>query len=299
MKTRTLLSALSALSLCVSIVAPAAPGQERPRPVRPPRISLAPDDKPAFDHAPKGFDVKRNLAAHGRVELVEYESKTVGTRRKALVYTPPGYSRNETYPVLYLLHGIGGDETRWQQSGSVEAILDNLYAVKKLVPMIVVMPNGRAQKNDRPEGNLKQSSPAFAVFEKDLLDDLIPFVESRYPVTKDRASRAIAGLSMGGGQALNFGLGHLDTFAWVGAFSAAWNTKPPEQLVPRPEEAARTLRLLWISCGDQDGLLPISQGVHRYLTQKGVPHVWHVEPGGHAFNVWKNDLYLFAQRIFR
>ncbi len=110
-------------------------------------------------------------------------------------------------------------------------ILDNLYAEKKIVPMIVVMPNGRAMKDDRAEGNIMapEKVQAFATFEKDLLNDLIPFIEKNYPVIKNRESRAIAGLSMGGGQSLNFGLGNLDTFAWVGAFSAAPNTKAPRR----------------------------------------------------------------------
>jgi enterochelin esterase-like enzyme len=264
-----------------------------------PPISLGPDDKAAFPPAPAGFDVRREGIAHGKAEMVEYDSKTVGTRRKTLVYTPPGYSPNDRYPVLYLLHGIGGDETEWQRGGAPEAILDNLYADKKLVPMIVVMPNGRAQPNDRAEGDVFKSAPAFAVFEKDLLNDLIPFIESRYPVKKDRLGRALAGLSMGGGQSLNFGLGHLDTFAWIGAFSAAPNTKMPAELVPDPDAAARMLKLLWISCGDKDGLIFISQRTHQYLKEKNVPHIWHVDSGVHDFAVWKNDLYLFAQRIFR
>jgi enterochelin esterase-like enzyme len=212
---------------------------------------------------------------------------------------PPDYSPKGQYPVLYLLHGIGADETEWQRQGAPEAILDNLYADKKAVSMIVVMPNGRGQPNDRAEGDVFRSAPAFAVFEKDLLADLIPFIESHYSVKKDRLSRALAGLSMGGGQSLNFGLGHLETFAWIGAFSAAPNTKTPEELVPDPAEAARMLNLLWISCGDEDGLIYISQRTHRYLKEKKVPHIWHVDSGGHEFTVWRNDLYLFAQRIFR
>src|SRR5262249_44072708 len=157
---------------------------------------------------------------------VEYDSKTVGVKRKAQVYTPPGYTKDKKYPVLYLLHGIGGDENEWARGGAPNVILDNLYADKKAVPMIVVMPNGRAQKDDRPGTNPFATAPAFAAFEKDLLDDLIPFVEKTYSAKADRESRALAGLSMGGGQSLNFGLGHLDTFAWVGGFSSAPNTKP-------------------------------------------------------------------------
>ena len=111
----------------------------------------------------------------------------------------------------------------------------------------------------------------------------------------DREHRALAGLSMGGGQSLNFGLKHLDTFASVGGFSSAPNTKPAADLIPDPE-AAKKLRLLWISCGDQDRLMNISQRFHAALEEKNVPHVWHVDSGGHTWPVWKNDLYLLSQR---
>jgi enterochelin esterase-like enzyme len=262
-------------------------------------IVLGPDDKAAFPAAPKGFDKPRENVAHGKLEMVEYDSKTVGTRRKMRVYTPPGYSSDKKYPVLYLLHGIGGDENEWYKHGSPQVILDNLYADKKLAPMIVVLPNGRAQKNDRAEGDVFRTAPAFAVFERDLLDDIIPFMESHYSINTGRQSRAIAGLSMGGGQSLNFGLGNLDTFAWIGGFSSAPNTKAPEQLVSDPNKAVKQLKLLWISCGDKDGLISISQGVHAYLKANKVPHIWHVDSGKHDFAVWKNDLYLFAQLLFQ
>jgi enterochelin esterase-like enzyme/lysophospholipase L1-like esterase len=263
------------------------------------RIVLGPDDKPAFAHAPEGFDKPREDIAHGRLKMVHYYSTTVGTTRNALVYTPPGYSTARKYPVLYLLHGIGGDEEEWHRNAHPEIILDNLIADKKAVPMIIVMPNGRAQPNDRAEGNVFASAPAFANFEGDLLKDLIPFIESKYSVRTDRESRALAGLSMGGGQSLNFGLAHLDKFAWIGGFSSAPNTEPPEQLVPDPAKARRMLKLLWISGGDRDGLIFIGQRTHAYLKEHDVPHIWHVDSGGHDFAVWKNDLYLFAQRIFR
>jgi enterochelin esterase-like enzyme len=261
-------------------------------------IVLGPDDKAAFPAAPAGFDSRRESIPNGKVETVEYDSKTVGNKRKMLIYTPPGYSTKTTYPVLYLLHGIGGDETEWHKKGAPDVILDKLYTDQKLVPMIVVMPNGRAQPNDRAEGDVFRQAPAFAKFEQDLLKDVIPFVDSHYPTKADRENRALAGLSMGGGQSLDFGLGNLDTFAWVGGFSSAPNTKPPADLVPDPE-AAKKLKLLWVSCGDQDGLIGISQGVHKYLKEKNVAHIWHVDSGGHTFPVWKNDLYLFSQRLFR
>jgi enterochelin esterase-like enzyme len=208
-------------------------------------VTLEADDKPAFADPPPGFNVKRDGIARGQMQMVEYDSKTVGTRRKMQVYTPPGYSAGRKYPVLYLLHGIGGDETEWQRFAMPEIILDNLLADKKVVPMIVVMPNGRAQKNDRAQGNIYGAAPAFAAFEQDLLKDVIPTIEARYSVQADREHRALAGLSMGGGQSLNFGLGHLETFAWIGAFSPAPNTKPPARLMPDPEAAKQMLKLLW------------------------------------------------------
>jgi enterochelin esterase-like enzyme len=274
---------------------------------RPPRgpgrfggpIVLGPDDKPAFPDPPAGFDAKRDDIAHGKLEMIEYDSKTVGCKRKMQLYTPPGYSKDKKYPVLYLLHGIGGDETEWQRFATPNVLLDNLLAEGKVVPMIVVMPNGRAQKNDRAEGDVFRSAPAFANFEHDLLDDVIPVIEARYSVQADREHRALAGLSMGGGQALNFGLAHLDAFAWVGGFSSAPNTLPPDQLVPDPAAATRQLKLLWVGCGNKDGLIRISQGVHAYLKEKAVPHVWHVDGYGHDATEWKNNLYLFVQRSFR
>lgn len=252
-------------------------------------------------HAPPGFDEVRKGITRGRLDTVSYRSKTVGTTRRALVYTPPGYKKSKKYPVLYLLHGIGGDEKEWLKGGNVPVILDNLHADKKLEPMIVVMPNGRAMKDDRATGNMFDSLKvqAFTTFGKDLINDLIPFIEKKYSTYKDREHRAIAGLSMGGGQALNFGLGNLDKFAWVGGFSSAPNTKMPEVLVPDPVEAKSRLKLLWISCGDADGLMTFSQRTHDYLYRKDVPHIFYVEPGGHDFEVWKNDVYMFSQYLFK
>jgi enterochelin esterase-like enzyme len=262
-------------------------------------IVLGPDDKPAFPEPPQGFNVKRDNIDRGKLELVEYDSKTVGTRRKMLIYTPPGYGADKKYPVLYLLHGIGGDETEWNRFAKPDVLFDNLIADRKAVPMIVVMPNGRAQKNDRAEGDVMRSAPAFAAFENDLLKDVIPFIESKYSVQSDRDHRALAGLSMGGGQSLNFGLKHLDTFAWVGGFSSAPNTRPPAQLVPDPDAAKKQLKLLYLSCGNRDGLINITQGVHAYLNEKNVPHIYHIDSHAHDATHWRNNLYNFAQHLFR
>ena len=177
----------------------AAPGQRGGRGGFGGPIELKPDDKPAFPNPADGYDKAREGIAHGKLEMVEYDSKSVGNKRKALVYTPPGYSADTKYPVLYLLHGIGGDEEEWRRGGHPEIILDNLVADKKAVPMIIVMPNGRAQTDDRPGPNAMGTAPAFGKFDQDLLGSLIPFIESKYSVIKDRESRALAGLSMAGG----------------------------------------------------------------------------------------------------
>jgi enterochelin esterase-like enzyme len=262
-------------------------------------IVLNPDDVAAFPEPSDAIVAVREGIARGQLEMIEYDSKTVGTRRKMNVYTPPGYTKDKKYPVLYLLHGIGGDETEWQRFATPNVLLDNLIADGRATPMIVVMPNGRAQPNDRAEGNVMASAPAFAAFERDLLDDVIPAIEARYSASPDREQRALAGLSMGGGQTLNFGLAHLDRFAWLGAFSSAPNTKAPAELVPDPSAVTRQLKLFYLSCGNKDGLFSISQGVHVYLKERNVPHIWNVDGHAHDATHWRNNLYHFAQRLFR
>jgi len=301
---------------------------------------------PVFPNAPQGFDEPRQGIATGRVERVEYTSSVTNGKKPAMVYTPPGYSSSQKYPVLYLLHGIGGNETHWPGPGRAAAILDNLIADKKAVPMIVVMPHGRSSNEPETafgrggrgargaapqapaagDGQARAAAPpaagdgraagaaaggrggggmgvefvAYAAFERELLADLIPFVESKYSVQADREHRALAGLSMGGGQSLNFGLGNLDTFAWVGGFSSAPNTMPPAQLLRDAAAARQKLKLLWVSCGDQDSLFNISEGVHNYLVEQKVPHIWHIDIGGaHTFPVWKNNLYHLSTLLFR
>src|SRR5215212_2354998 len=250
------LPALALASLwTVSALAQTPAAAPAPGPMRMPPVTLGPDDVRAVPDAPVGFNAKRDGIPHGKMDAIEYDSKTVGTRRKMLVYTPPGYTRTTKYPVLYLLHGIGGDETEWLRFTQPENILDNLLSDGKAVPMILVFPNGRAQKDDHPTGNMFAHATAFANFEGDLLNDVIPTIESRYSTQTDREHRALAGLSMGGGQTLNFGFAHLDRFAWLGAFSAAPNTKAPAALVTAPAAAKQQLKLLWLSCGNKDGLI--------------------------------------------
>ena len=258
--------------------------------------SLGPEDRPVFPVPPAGFDVRRESIPHGRTELRQYASKTVGTQRKLLVYTPPSYDPKASYDVLYLLHGIGGDELEWQKCCAPEAILDNLMAEKKIKPMIVVFPNGRAQANDRAEGNIYQAAPAFENFTGDLLNDVIPFIEANYLVKKGPEHRALGGLSMGGGQTLNIGLSHPETFGWVGGFSSAPNTRSP---LFKDANTLKSMKLIYIACGDNDGLLSFSQRAHGELKKAGINHIWHINPGKHEPEVWKMDLYHYSQLLFK
>ena len=252
-----------------------------------------------YVEAPKGFDQERAGIDHGTVQLIEYQSESVGTVRKAQVYLPPKYDKKKKYSVLYLLHGIGGDENEWYKDGGVpNIIMDNLYADKKVKDMIVVMPNGRAAKDDSRAGGYG-SAPAFAEFDKDLIGSLIPYIEKNFSVYTDRDHRAIAGLSMGGGQSLNFGLGHMDVFAYVGGFSSAPNTMRAAQLIPDVDKVKKENKLLWMVCGGADGLLFNSTQLKEFCDQNGIPCTLIKYPEGqHNFVVWKYGLYQFAQLIF-
>ena len=202
--------------------------------------------------------------------------------------------------MLYLLHGIGGDHKEWMQ-GVPNIIMDNLYAQGKAKPMIIVMPNGRALPNDKPEGNVyaPEMTKGFEIFERDLIDDLIPFIQGKYSTYTDQAHRAVAGLSMGGGQSLNFGLGNLDKFAYVGGFSSAPNTKQPEQLIPDVAATKAANKLLWMVCGSKDFLMFNSSRLKAFCDKNGVPCTLIEYPEGqHDFVVWKYGLYNFAQLIF-
>jgi enterochelin esterase-like enzyme len=302
-------------------------------------IELGPDDKPAFPDPPAGFNVKRDNVPHGEITAVQYDSKALGTRRQVRIYTPPGYSTKRKYPVLYLLHGIGGNDREWLQACKADNVLDNLIADGKMKPMVVVFPNGNssvtADSLNAPPGErgarggapgapsgagVGAGAPAGAgagrgfgggfdswgkPFENDLIKDIIPYIESHYSVYKDRDHRALAGLSMGGGQSLNIGMYNIDTFAYVGGFSSAPNTNKfggmynDVEFLPDPAAAKKKLKLLWIACGNKDGLIRVSQGVHNYLKEKGVPHVWHVDSNAHDGTEWANNLFLFSQRIFK
>jgi len=309
-------------------------------------IELGPDDKPAFPDPPAGYSDRRENIAHGKIDVVQYDSKSLGTKRQMRVYTPAGYTATKKYPVLYLLHGIGGNDLEWIKACKADNVLDNLMAEGKITPMVVVFPNGNssvtagADSNFAGEGFAGRGAPPPAAagaapaapgagaapagaapaagagrgqgggrgmagfnswdtpFENDLLKDIIPYIESHYSVLTDRDHRALAGLSMGGGQTLNIGPSHTDVFAYVGGFSSAPNTRTPAQVLADPD-AVKKLKLFWLACGNKDGLIRISQGVHQYAKEKGIPHVWHVDGNAHDNTEWANNLYLFSQRIFK
>ncbi|HEX4996796.1 MAG TPA: alpha/beta hydrolase-fold protein [Terriglobia bacterium] len=290
-------------------------------------ITLGPDDKPAFPDPPAGFNARRENVPHGELKAVQYDSKSLGARRQMRVYTPPGYTASRKYPVLYLLHGIGGNDREWTEACHANNVIDNLLAEGKMEPMVVVFPNGNSSvtadataefpgeaRGARGAGGGRGGAGAArggrgaggggfdswgTPFENDLLKDIVPYIESHYSVYTDREHRALAGLSMGGGQTLNIGLAHIDLFAWIGGFSSAPNTKAPAELLTDTAAAKEKLKLLWLGCGNRDNLINISQGVHNFLKEKGVPHVWHVDGNAHDTTEWDNNLYLFGQRIFK
>jgi GH35 family endo-1,4-beta-xylanase/enterochelin esterase-like enzyme len=266
-----------------------------------PKTSAA--DPPAeLPVPPKDFATRREGIARGKVETVEYDSKAAGAKRKMLVYTPPGFSKDRKYPVLYLLHGGGDDETGWTKKGAAEVILDNLYADEKVVPMIVVMPNGRVVKpGEKPAGKFA----GFEEFEKDLLGDVIPFAEAHYPVKADRESRALAGLSMGGLQTLDIGLTRLDTFATLGVFSSGWfpdrreKFEKDQQALLKDPETNKKLTLFWIANGKPDIAYKNNQAMLEMFDKYGLKYEYREGKGGHDWTSWKNHLYVFAPLLFR
>jgi len=285
-------------------------GQEAEKPIFDRTVKLRPDDKPAFDDPPVGFRNKRDNIQHGSVSPVKYTSKALRQSREMLVYTPPGYSRAKRYPVIYLLHGLNSGNGQWPYWINANNIIDNLISEGKIKPMIIVFPNCNTNvtvNNPKPDEQEEQKGgyKGYGLsFQNDLLHEIIPFIESHYSVYTDRGHRAIAGLSMGGGQSLNIGLSHINTFAYVGGFSSAPNTNQfgglsDTKLLPDPLAARQKLKVLWLACGAKDGLFSVSQRVHQYLKKEGVPHVWHVDSNAHDDVEWANNLYFFTQHIFK
>ena len=256
---------------------------------------------------PKSLPWELNDVPHGDLHEHFYESKVAGDHRNFIVYTPPGYdpTARKRYPVLYLLHGYSDDATAWPSVGRANVILDNLIARGQAKPMIVVMPLGygtmaivsggwsRLSHSDLWQQNVEK-------FTKTLLDEVMPQVEKSYRVSNDRKEHAIAGLSMGGAESLTTGLNHLDRFAWVGSFSAGGlNTNYASAFPGLDSKANVQLRMLWIACGKDDGLLGSNQKFCDWLTAGNIRYTWVESSGAHSFLVWRRYLTEFVPLLFQ
>ena len=222
---------------------------------------------------------------HGEVVMHLYQSGTTGQFREVYVYTPPEYrtNRNSRFPVLYLQHGSGENERGWTRQGKANLILDNLLAEKKIKPMIVVMEKGYAAK---PGADNTQA------FRDLVVNDLVPEIDRSFRTIANRDSRAVAGLSMGAGQALSIGLANVDKFAYIGAFSGG------VQALRNLNKEIPSLRLLWIGYGVEDGGYAGAKQAHESLEKAGVKHVWFEGPGSHEWQVWRKHLHAFAPLLF-
>lgn len=247
---------------------------------------------------------------HGAVSTVEYWSTALGVKRRAHVYTPPGYMNgSRRYPVLYLVHGAGDSDDSWTSVGHANYILDNLIAAGKAKPMIVVMPFGHTP--DRPGVDLLNNQD----FGDDLFKDVIPYVEHNYRVIADADHRAMAGLSMGGMHTLRYGLPHPETFHYIGIFSIGIGFRAGPGGVGGADQAqvqayetqndgalrrgARDFRLVYYAIGKEDFLYQAAQTMRGVLDKYGVKHVYNESPGGHTWINWRSYLNDFAPRLFR
>ncbi len=268
------------------------PGNPAIKPMREPRTSIL--HIPGEPPLPHDF---QNVP-HGTVRQHAYLSKSLGRLRELVVYTPPSYDKQADvrFPTLYLQHGMGDNQATWVVHGKAHWILDNLIAQGKARPMVVVMMDGHAS-GGRGMAGFQNNTAAFA---RDLLEDVMPFVEANCRVKTEAADRAIAGLSMGGGQSLTIGLNHLDRFAWVAGFSSAVPAREAiAGFLNDPAAANAKLKLLWIGIGKDDFLLQQNQGFIATLKEKDIRHEWHLTEGTHSWPVWRLYLADLALKLFQ
>lgn len=247
-----------------------------------------------------GFQALKQVP-HGTVHIEQYRSSVAGKLRRIHVYTPPGYETGkQKYPVLYLLHGSGDTDREWSAYGRANLISDNLIAAGGARPMIIVMTDGHIADMADPA----QRSKNTAMFAEDLTGSVMPFVEGKYRIDGRREKRALAGLSMGGGQTLYTGLRNLDRFAWLGVFSmgvrgeAGAFEKEHAAVFSKPAETNRQLRLFWIGCGKDDFLYQSAINLHNILEKNGIQHSWQPSEGAHTWPVWRRYLREFLPQIF-
>jgi enterochelin esterase family protein len=282
-------------SLVVDGVSMIDPGNVAIKPMRNPRTSILhiPANPPAL------WDYQD--VPHGTLHQHVYSSKAFGSAREIVVYTPPNYNdkADAVFPLLVLQHGSGDNHQTWTTHGNAHLILDNLIAQQKAVPMVVVMLNGHAPHAVRSDDPAERWAKSLEGFRKELIEDAIPLVEKNYRVSRETTQRGIAGLSMGGGQALGVGL-IVDSFGWIGAFSAA---APPSPMIDAAlSDAAATnarLKLLWIAIGKDDFLLERNKTFTTHLTDKGITYEYLLTEGGHSWPVWRTYLGDFLPRLFR
>jgi enterochelin esterase family protein len=256
---------------------------------------------------PPSLPWELNDVPHGEIHHHFYKSTVAEDERDYYVYTPPGYdpAAKMTYPVFYLLHGYSDDASGWTAVGRANVIFDNLIAQGKAKPMIVVMPLGYGTMEIITLGwgawsHTDVRDKNFSRFREALLTEVMPKVESEYHVIKDRKSRAIAGLSMGGSESLLTGLNNIDKFAYVGAFSAGGLPEPfDKDFASLDSKANDQLKLLWIACGTEDRLITANRNLREWLKQKGIQHTDIETPGMHTWMVWRRNLSEFAPLLFK
>ena len=254
----------------------------------------------------KGWYYEVHDVPHGNVSKVWYDSPALGVQRRMTVYTPAGYEKNTKvkYPVLYLLHGSGGDEDAWSDLGRAVQIMDNLIAEGKAEPMILVMPNGVYFNQAAPGAAVNMFQPTMAnsrsqstVEIEDSFPDIIRYIESNYRVRKDKKSRAVAGLSMGGRQSAALSRRYPEMFGYVGMFSGV--VPPEEDDKALAAVFAAKPSLYWIACGKTDGVMANSLLLKEYCEAKGYPVTFYESEGGHIWRNWREYLTIFAQKIFK
>lgn len=242
---------------------------------------------------------------HGTLHRHTYHAGADGGARHVQVYTPPGYSAGSLwkYPVVYLLHGFGDDETAWAEVGRAHVIADNLLAQGTIKPMIIVMPHGHPLPVPGAQRSGDYAARNLAMLETEFFENLMPFIKKNYQVRSGPEDRAIVGLSMGGGQSLGIGLRHLEVFGWIGGFSSAVPQEGLDEtfadLLANSKKTNQRIKLLWVGCGKDDFLIERNKSFVRWLEDHDIDHTWRLTDGGHSWPIWRGYLADFLPLLFQ